>query len=449
MNSSNQKTPVSRATGKPTYASGDGLSLAWERWVVCSEPTCEKTTVGERRLVPAWGQWLAMVAFVCVLLNLAGCASLHRNNKTSLSDLDAIEADLRAEPNPQINDAEVRAASAEFKEDESLSAMTAEKFGKRVKLFWLRLVNLHPDEQAAMLAFAQGVDLFDKGQYDQAAKKLWYAYFRWPDSPLQEDAIYLRAEAFFFANRFSKAQREYERLLKKYDSTRYLDRVSPRLFAIGQYWDKMDQVYHYHTLGMNLTDKTRPMFSTKAEAVKAYKTIAMYDPNGRWAEHALMAAGNANYMRGEYTEAANFYDDLIKNYPQSKHLRPAMELNLASKLQMYQGPQYDGKALEDADELAQRLITQFNNQLGDRKEAVIQVRNQIVDAKAERDIAFAEFYEAKRCYGAAKYYYQLVMADYPNTVASEQAKKRYAEIKDFRDEPVDHFAWLKTIFPEN
>ena len=381
----------------------------------------------------------------------SGCSSLsHKAGKTTVDDLNAIERDLRNEPNPQVDAAAVREAAASLEvEEDSLSTMTAEKFGKRVKLFWLKLVRLDPNQEAAMLAFAQGVDFFDRGDYDNAAKKLWYAYMRWPDSPLQEDAIFLRAESFFFAKRYSKAQGEYEKLLKKYDSTRYLDRVSPRLFAIGQYWDKLDQINHYKTMVPNLTDRTRPTFSTFGECVKAYKTIAMHDPNGRWAEHALMAAGNANYIRHEYTDAANYYDDLIKNYPQSKHLLQAMELNFSAKLLMYQGPQYDGKSLEEADELANRLITQFESQLGERKEAILATQNKIVDAKAERDIAFAEFYETKRCYGAAKIYYKLVINDYPQTVAADYAKERLEKIQGYRDEPIDHVAWLKTIFPEN
>ncbi|MDO4585631.1 MAG: outer membrane protein assembly factor BamD [Planctomycetia bacterium] len=380
---------------------------------------------------------------------VAGCASM-RGQSANVKDLDQIESQLRADPVPQVNQAEIREAAAQFEaEDDSLSAMTAEKFSKKVKLFFLTLVNLEPDQEAALKAFGEGVELFDQGNFDKAADKLWYAYFRWPDSPLQEDAIFLRAEAFFFDHQYAKAQREYERLLKKYDSTRYLDRVSPRLFAIGRYWEQLDQIHHYAALAPNFTDKTRPTFSTFGEAVKAYKTIALHDPNGLWAEHALMAAGNANYIRGEYVDAAQYYDDLIRSYPQSKHLLPACELNLSAKLLMYQGPEYDGKALEDADELAQRLISQFDRQLGERKEAILQTRNKIVEAKAERDMAFAEFYETKRLYGAARFYYLLVINEYPQTVASELAKERYDRIRDYRAEPPDYFAWLKKVFPEN
>ncbi|MBQ6109640.1 MAG: hypothetical protein IJK97_15610, partial [Thermoguttaceae bacterium] len=58
------------------------------------------------------------------------------------------------------------------------------------------------------------------------------------------------------------------------------------------------------------------------------------------------------------------------------------------------------------------------------------------------------FYETKRCYGAARYYYLLVMQDYPQTQSAIEAKKNYARIENFRAEPKDYFAWLKVVFPE-
>jgi len=392
--------------------------------------------------------YVTSTVFLAVLVCVAGCSTFG-SKTTSMEKLNEADAALKVQPNPQVDMEQVDAAAETFEEeDNSFSAMTAEKFGKKFKLACLKLVHQEPNEQIALAAFEEGVGLFDQGQFEAAAKKLGYAAFRWPDSALQEDALFLRGEAYFFANRYSRAQHAYEKLLKKYDSTRYMDRVSPRLFAIAQYWEKLDQINHYGPLTPNFTDKTRPFIGTFGNSIKAYRTIAMHDPNGLWAEHAVMAAGNANYIRGEYFDAADFYDDLIKNYPQSKHLLPACELNLSSKLLMYQGPEYDGKALEDAEDLTNRLLTQFGPQLADRRQALLETQSKITEAKAERDMEIAEFYETKRYYGAARYYYLLVQQDFPQTQCAIEAKKKYARIENFQSEPKDYFAWLKVIFPE-
>ena len=391
-------------------------------------------------------------AVLAFMLTVSGCASMKHSSVKPIGqghvDLSETERQLKEEPDPQVDMTEVEEAAQYFEEeDRSLSAMTAEKFSKHLKLACLKMVRLEPNEEIALALFEQGVQLFEKGEYLEAAEKLGWAGFRWPETPLEEDALFLRAESLFFANRYAKAQRAYEKLLKRFDSTRYMDRVSPRLFAIAQYWEKLDQIYDYHPLAPNFSDKTRPMFGTFGNSIKAYRTITMHDPNGLWAEHAMMAAGNANYIRGEYFDAANFYDDLIKNYPQSKHLLPACELNLSSKLLMYQGPEYDGTALEDAEVLTDRLLTQFGPQLQDRRSALVETKNKITEAHAERDLHIAEFYVTKRYYSSARMYFQLVMQDYPQTKSAARARERFEEIRDLQDPP-DHFAWLKKIFPE-
>ena len=183
-----------------------------------------------------------MLGILWVSLCVSGCAV--KKQSVNLTELNQYEQQLNAEPNPQVNMEEVKEAAQYFEEeDQSLKAMTAEKFGKRFKLACLKLVRLEPNEEIAVALFEEGVQFFEDGNYEEAAKKLGMAGFRWPDTPLQEDALFLRAESYFFANRYSKAQRAYEKLLKKFESTRYMDRVSPRLFAIAQYWEKLDQIH--------------------------------------------------------------------------------------------------------------------------------------------------------------------------------------------------------------
>ena len=387
---------------------------------------------------------------LCLPICLVGCASLNYNsNKTDLSQLDTMVDEIRREPTPMVDHVKVREVSPRLEEEEelSLATLTPEKVGEQIAAGYYRMIGLDPNEAAAMASFKEGIELFDAGKYDEAAKKFKIADLRAPNTPLQEDAIFMRAESKFFAQRYAWAQTYYERLLKKYDSTRYMDRVSPRLFDIGRYWDKQDQIQRFSTV--NVKDKERPTFDTYGNCLKAYKMIVLHDSRGLWADHALMAAANAEYLRGHYEYASMSYDQLIKDYPQSKHLLQACELNLSSKLLCYEGPQYDAKPLEDAEEIAQRLLSQFGMQLKpERKEAIRRTQDQIVEAKAERDMEYAKFYESKHYYGAAREYYTYVIQDYPQTATASRAKEKFDRIKDYPAEPKDYFAWLKKVFPE-
>src|SRR5262245_34453957 len=83
-----------------------------------------------------------------------------------------------------------------------------------------------PNEQIARKALEEGDQLFREKKFVAAADAYRKAYQRWPDSPLEEEAIFKAAESEFFADRYAKADDEYALLVKKYSSTQYLSQVT-------------------------------------------------------------------------------------------------------------------------------------------------------------------------------------------------------------------------------
>ncbi len=121
-------------------------------------------------------------------------------------------------------------------------------------------------------------------KYDAAAKKFGKAADRWPDSAMEEDSMFLQAESYFFADRYSKADDEYGELLKKYPNTRYLNKSTARQFSIARYWQDMDKAHPHWPLTPNLVDKTRPLFDTGGHAINAYDNVRVNDPRGPLAD---------------------------------------------------------------------------------------------------------------------------------------------------------------------
>ena len=146
-----------------------------------------------------------------------------------------------------------------------------------------------------------------------------HAADRWPDSPLEEDALFLQGESEFFSDQYSKAHDTYGGLLKKYANTRHLDTVVAREFAIGRYWEQMYDANPTWPTTPNVTDNSRPMFDTFGYAIQAYERVRQYDPTGPLADASLMALGNAYFRHGQYEDAAYNYDTLRKEYPNSKY----------------------------------------------------------------------------------------------------------------------------------
>jgi outer membrane protein assembly factor BamD (BamD/ComL family) len=304
-----------------------------------------------------------------------------------------------------------------------------------------------PDEKVARQALNEGDALFRQKEYDKAADKYKVAYKRWPDSPLEEEAIYKAAESHFFADRYSKADDDYSLLIKKFPSTTYLSQVITRRFAIGRYWEHSDLANHHWQLTPNFNDKTRPMFDTAGHAVRVYERIRLDDPTGPQADDAVMAAANFHFLKAHWEEADYHYHLLRSEFPKSEFQFQAHLLGLRCKLLRYQGPGYEGAPLNEAEELATQLLTQFPSELGDERQRVVQVRAGIRDQRALRDWEMAAFYTRTEHYGGARFYYAKIVKDFPDTKLAVESRGRLEQYKGLPDNPALTFQWLVNLLP--
>ena len=280
-------------------------------------------------------------------------------------------------------------------------------------------------------------------KFDEAAKRFARAADRWPESTLEEDALFWLGESYFYADKYPDAQDAYDTLLKKYSYTKYLDKTVARLFKIGQYWEKLQQADPSYLIQPNLTDEKRPLFDTVGNARKAYESVRLYDPTGPLADDAVMAEATSFFLAGRWEDAAYHYSVLRKEYASSPHVLDAHLLELACRQKIYQGPLYDGAPLEDANEIVDTLLVQFRTQLGDKQPMILETKNKLVEMQAERDLVIAQFYEKKRCFGAARFYYEDLIQQYPQTAVAEAARRRVVEIRDYPAEPPNYFGWLE------
>jgi len=310
------------------------------------------------------------------------------------------------------------------------------------------LAGYGPDEEVARGFYREGEALYAEKRYREAASRFKAAAGRWPDSTLEEDALFMAGESCFFADDYPKANDYYEKLLKKYEYSQHLDAVVARLFAIGRYWEQLHALDPSWPIEPNFFDGRRPLFDTWGNAIKCYDVVRMHDPTGPLADDSVMATANAYFLKTRYEEASYNYDLLRKEYPRSEHQIPAHLLSMKSKMEMYQGPMYDGACLEEAGEVAEQTLAQFRSELGDQRELVVRTRNRVTEEKGARDWTVAQYYDKKKCYGAARIYYRAVAEEYPQTGFAEQARARLEEIRGLPDQPPDHFRWLGDLFPD-
>lgn len=334
-------------------------------------------------------------------------------------------------------------AEAEKKKGFELADLAPENVYKNIK----KATGYGPNEKIARAAMQEGKALYSEKKYKEAAAKFATAADRWPDTPLEEDALFMQGESEFFADNYSKAHDTFGGLLKKYTNTRHLDTVMSREFAIGRFWEQLYTEKPSWPVTPNFTDNNKPMFDTFGYAVQAFERVRLNDPTGPLADASLLALGNAYFRRGQFENAAYNYDLLRKEYPNSKYQKSAHVLGLQAKMRIYQGTMYVQGPLDDAKKIADQTLTQFDEkQLGQDRERLMRARAQILEEKANREFALAEYYSQKQYYGAARMYYQGVIENYPGTERAAQSKARMEAIRNEPDSPPNHFAWLTEMF---
>jgi TolA-binding protein len=357
------------------------------------------------------------------------------------------DQDGRPMNGPVARDRVVRATSIEPVTDDGM--MPA--LDPHVQYQWMKTaVGMGPNEQTARDAYTRGVTAFQAGKYGAAADEFMLAVDRGVNTSFHQDAMFMLAECYFFDDRYIKARDAYDALVTKYSNTRYLDSLIEREWNIARYWEKYEDYNPDWAMTANAIDKTRPWFDTIGHAIKTYDNIRLNDPTGPRADDSIVATANIYFRRGRFDDADYHYTLLRREYPKSELQFEAHLLGLQAKLRKYQGADYDGTPIEEADTLVKQIRRQFAGRLSpDERQRLTVVEAQLRQNVAMRDFRMAEHFDGTKKYGSAKIYYARVIQRFPDTDLASQARERIAQIAGEPDEPPKRLAWFVDLFPQS
>ena len=317
------------------------------------------------------------------------------------------------------------------------------------------------NQQVAQTAYDRGMEIYEHAielreeeqfaaaanEFHRAANKFREACAAWPDSALEQDALFMQGEAFFFADQYVLANRAYESLAVQYSGTSYMDHVNARRFMIAQFWLEAKDAGGVKPW-INMTDKMLPTSNLAGEARRIFHRIRLDDPTGKLADDATVALGKAFFKAERWTEAADAFEDLRKSYPGSKFQFDAHMLELNARLASYAGPEYDSTPLQQADDLMQAIVRQFPNEIQQNKTHFEAQASRVQNLLAAHDFQTAKFYEGRGENLAASLYYDAIAKRFSSTPVAEDATERVAELKDKPPEPVQRVGWFVELFPE-
>ncbi len=308
-----------------------------------------------------------------------------------------------------------------------------------------------PNQSVAEQYLQEGIERFNDGRYGSAISNFESAADRWPGSGLEAKAMFNKAEALFFDERYQEAGDAYIALLEKHPGTTRLNDSIERLFSIAQYWEKAYFEGNAGSMmGINFTDSTRPRLDTIGHSIRFYEAIRLNDPTGPRADDSIMATAGIHFRRENYIDADYHYGLLRKEYPRSEMQFEAHLLGLQTKLRLYRGADYDGTPLDEAKKLENRLRVAFSGRLSEEeKQRLAETRAQLLAMVEERDLRMVEYYEGTEHFGAAAIYLSKIINEYPDSPNAERARARLAEIQDKQAEPSTRLAWFVEMFPED
>ena len=281
----------------------------------------------------------------------------------------------------------------------------------------------------------------------KAASKYQAAAKKWPDSALEEDAMFMAGESQFFADEYPESNEAFEALLKRYPHSRHLDRAEARRFSIAQYWLKSHQQASSSVLSVNMMDKTRPLNDSFGHALRVFDRIRLDDPTGKLADDATLAAGNAHFAAGKFIQADEFFTDLRRAYPNSEHQFAAHLLSVKSKLESYQGPEYSGDPLNQAEKLIKQIRKQFPLESQKEMKFLLRAYSEVRHLQAEREWWMASYFDRRSEYRASRLHYQTIVKEYPETSYLAEARDRLRELDGKPDKPPERLSWLIDLFP--
>ncbi|MBX3438277.1 MAG: hypothetical protein KF861_12355 [Planctomycetaceae bacterium] len=271
--------------------------------------------------------------------------------------------------------------------------------------------------------------------------------------PVEEDALFMTAEAQFMQQKYSWAQDSYDRLLERYPSTRHMDQVTRQMFRIAQAWMNFPDANQNDNVELasselqetnprtgnrsfkrpsffNVTDRSRPVFDTAGRALQALQSIWLNDASGPLADDALMLTANYHLQTGNFIEAARVYQLLRDQYPDSPHFKDAYLLDSHVRLASYEGPAYDSLSLKQSRELretAQRLFPDLTPEQRERLEREL-ARIQI--SEVEREWHKVEFYQSKGQVESIELHCNIILNRFPDSPYAERARETLADIAD-------------------
>lgn len=257
--------------------------------------------------------------------------------------------------------------------------------------------------------------LAEIGDSRQAAEQYQRLGNVYSESDLAEEGLVQSAKNYLAAGDFTKARQQLDELRRRYANPSYLD-------AIGEVEIRLARGY----LEGKGEGGTFLLKSRLRKATSIFQRQIDQDPEGRWADDALLGLGQCAEALLDYDTAIKKYKDLLDKYPRSE-LRAEAESRIATCINKREPqPEYTESDTEEARRRIQQARDEAVAEDVDIDLAALEENEKVLsDRQARKRYDQAQFYMKNGKYRAAEVYFELIKVRFPE---SEWAKKSIEEL---------------------
>lgn len=145
-------------------------------------------------------------------------------------------------------------------------------------------------------------------------------------------------------------------------------------------------------------------------------------PGTRIGEEALKIKADYFYANGDLDLAQDEYVSLAREYPYGRFARLASLRAAEASAASFPGIPFDDRALLEAETRYQQVQASYP-EYADRERVSERIES-IRQTRADKDLATAKWYEKVGQAGAAEYYYRMILREWPDTLATSEARSR-------------------------
>ncbi|HEO71246.1 MAG TPA: outer membrane protein assembly factor BamD [Candidatus Hydrogenedentes bacterium] len=281
---------------------------------------------------------------------------------------------------------------------------------------WINVKRLPKETAELQLEFARS--LFLKEEYKRALRETDKFQKFYGDDELADENLFLRGQIFMADGKWLRAAKELQLVISEYPESDLFDRVIELQYAIGD---------RYHKKGEANAKKRWRLFRKKPfkKAIEVYTMVIDNQPFTDAAAEAQYKVGLCQASRGDYLAAAYEYRRVIEDYSSSDWVDDASYGLAQCYYEASLPSQYDqtpsALAVRAMDEFLQRYPE--DQRSGEIAEKRVEMRETI----AAQRLQIAHFYKKRRDFDAARLYYEVVVEQFGDTQAGNEAAEWLAE----------------------